>query len=315
MIQWTRALATIAVLASPFACTESKPSPPADASDAGERPTPRMLEGGTERPETLVLALTPVASKIVMLREYRPLADYLAKKLGIPVDLVVPDSYASVIDRFARYELHVAIFSPLNYVLAKKRVPGLIVLASPIVQGASSYASYVVTRETSGITSLAGLRGKRFAFVDRSSTSGFLYPYAHLLEQGYHPETFFGSMTFLGDHSAVVAAVMDGTVDAGATFAAAINMLREPTEASTRFSILAKTGRIPYDAYVASPRLSQEIIDGLRSALLSLNTRTDEGRQILRGTSGINGFVEVGDEHYDGIRKVYQRVEEGRGSP
>ena len=52
-------------------------------------------------------------------------------------------------------------------------------------QGSKTYRSQVVVRADSGITSIDQLRGKKFAFVDPASASGFLFPNALLAGMVY----------------------------------------------------------------------------------------------------------------------------------
>lgn len=298
-----RAVRASIVIASLLACSE--PVTPS-AVDPGAEPM-------TARPEAplpesrLRFAVTPYAARAVMQREFAPLVAHLSEALSLPVQLVIPKSYADTTERVSRGEVEVALLSPLAYVLTAERTPGLRVIATPIAQGAPTYAGYILVREDSGLTALAELEGRSIAFVDRRSTSGFLYPYAFLLDQGIEPEEFFGKIEFAGDHAAVVEALRNERVDAGATFAAARGLL-EVEGALPDLRILAKTGRIPYDAVVVLPTVSERTVARLRDALLALNTRTEAGRQILRSSGGINGFLAADDGHYDEVRRVLQRV-------
>lgn len=264
--------------------------------------------------ETIRFAVTPIASKEVMQREYTPLAEYLAARTGAVVKLVIPDGYADINERLVDESVDAAIISPLNYVLTAKRKPTLRVIATPLAQGSPTYASYIIVRENSEVRSVDELEGKRIAFVDERSTSGYLYPWAFLLERGVKPERFFGKIEFVGDHPAVIEAIATGRVDAGATFALPTGML-EANERLRNLRIVAKTGRIPYDAVVVQASVSQETTDALKAALLELNTRTDEGRRILRPSTGINAFLAANDSHYDSVRSVLARVNASPSTP
>jgi phosphonate transport system substrate-binding protein len=285
----------VAGAALALACQRSNPATnPTDSAQEMAIP-----EGGTERPKRLVLGLTPFLSEEQMLREYRPLADYLAEKIGLPIELQVAPSYSDLSGMLTRYQFHLAILAPFNYVQAKRDNPDLILLATHIADGSSTYAAYIVTRERNGFQALNDLAGKRFAFVDKHSTSGYLYPLAHLRSAGIEPESFFGSIVYAGNHERLIDMVLSGKVDAGATYSTAYKMA-----ADKGLRILAKTGRIPFDAYVASPRLDQALVGQIRDVLLQLNTRTDDGRRMLGRLTNINGFVQVGDDHYDEVRRV-----------
>lgn len=276
---------------------------------------PQIREGGTERPSQLVVGLTPYLSEDALRREYGPLVKYLGEAVGIPAVIKRADSYADLSSLLTTYQVHVAILSPLAYVRAKRDNPGLILLATQIADGSPTYGAYIVTRDDTGFDSVESLAGKRFAYVDRNSASGYIYPLAFLSKHGHDPKTFFGKTAFVGNHELALYKVLDRSFDGGAVASTAFKIVRTEAGEGKRLKILAKTGRIPFDAYCASPRLDQELVDTLRQALLGLSTRTEVGRRVLRGLTAINGFVEVGDDHYDEVRDVARAIEGELGTP
>lgn len=290
-------LAPVLVLAlAARACTETESQQP-------DRPPLKIREGGTHRPDTLTVGVTPYLSSKELEQEYKPLVTYLGEALGLPSELRFPKTYAGLSKMLLDNEVDVAILSPFNYVRAKQENPSLILLAAPIADGSATYAAYIITHENTGITDIAGLRGKRFGFVDRRSASGYLLPLGYLLEGGYPPETFFREVVYAGNHSRLIEQVATGEIDAGATYSIAFESAH-----GHRLRILAKTGRVPLDAYCASPRLAQDLIDKLREALLNLSTRTEAGKKVLH-ESHINGFVLAKDDLYDDLRRVAALVD------
>ena len=123
------------------------------------------------------------------------------------------------------------------------------------------------------------------------------------------PTTYFEKVVYSGNHERLIDMVLGGEVDAGATYSAAYKLAGIEHSQGKRLKIIAKVGRIPSDAYCASPRLDQQLIEQIRDALLRLSTRQEVGRQVLSGLTGINGFVSVGDAHYDDVRRVARTVE------
>lgn len=114
-------------------------------------------------------------------------ARYLASKmqdLGIAEGraVVVPDRAAMAeLLRHGKVDLYSeTVFSSLW--LEKSR------LSEPFMQewknGVAKYHSVLVVRRGSGLRGLGDLRGKTVAFEDRSSTSGFLLPYAMIKRAG-----------------------------------------------------------------------------------------------------------------------------------
>ncbi|MBI5507575.1 MAG: phosphate/phosphite/phosphonate ABC transporter substrate-binding protein [Deltaproteobacteria bacterium] len=293
----------VSALVLQAACDRHEP-PPAPPPP----PVAQIREGGTEKPTRLVIGLTPFIPESDLRREFTPLIDYLSRKLSLPIDIKRAESYAAATKLFGEYQVHLAVLSPLAYVRAKQDNPGLILLATQIADGSSTYAGYIVARDDSGLARAEDLKGKRCLFIDRASASGFIYPMAYLNGLEITPETFFKSIGFSRDHEKALDAVLHRDADAAAVASTVFKMYGDKGAEGRRLRILAKTGRIPYDAYCASPRLDQALVDRVRAALLDLSTRTAEGRQVLQGLTEINGFVAVGDDHYDEVRRVNDMV-------
>jgi phosphate/phosphite/phosphonate ABC transporter binding protein len=281
-------------------------------SQVDERVAPSIRDGGTEIPERFVVGLAPFLPEEDMRREYSALTEYLGKRVGLPAEIELADSYAALAELLASFKVHLAVMPPFAYVQAKRDNPGLILVASAIADGSSTYASYIVTRDDTGIDTIEQLRGKRFAFVDRQSTSGYLYPMAYLRELDMNPDNFFSEVRFGGDHVKVLDLVLSRQVEAGATYSTAFKLALAERADGKRLRILAKTGRIPLDAYCVSQRLDRGLVDKVRDGLLTLSTRSEEGRNVLSGLSSINGFLTVGDDHYDEVRRAQRRLEEAR---
>jgi len=55
----------------------------------------------------------------------------------------------------------------------------------------------IISLKTASIHSLKDLNGKRFAFVDYQSASGYLYPMALLEKNGLNPEKNFSRIFML----------------------------------------------------------------------------------------------------------------------
>ena len=109
------------------------------------------------------------------------------------------ENYADLERMVVQGDVDVAVVSPYSYVRAKKGAPGLTVFASHIARGSPNYGAYIIVGEESDVERLSDLRSRKFAFVDRRSTSGFLFPSSRMLEEGIHPEQDLEAV-FLGTH-------------------------------------------------------------------------------------------------------------------
>ena len=128
------------------------------------------------------------------------------KETGLHCKTLVATSYAAVIEAMGAGKVDIGWLATFSYVLAKDKYDVELLL---VVQrfGSPFYRGQIMVLANSGIQSLKGLQGKRFAFVDPASTSGHLYP-----------KTFFGKSVFAGSHNAVVLSMYKGAVDGGAAY-------------------------------------------------------------------------------------------------
>ena len=118
---------------------------------------------------------------------YKPLADYLAKKLGQPVRLRTVDTWEGLAKSLASGETDMALMGPWGYVLANHQA-GAEAVATILYQGKPEYFAIMVTSPKSGINSIDDMKGKTFAFGDKGSTSGYLIPFHEFQKRGIDPD-------------------------------------------------------------------------------------------------------------------------------
>jgi phosphonate transport system substrate-binding protein len=163
-------------------------------------------------------------------KNVEPFRTYMEKTLGIPVTVQTGTSYTAVIEALRGKFVDAMEVGPFAYVLASSqtKVDPLAVNITPSVpKGGTAvydaktppyYFSVIFTKKSSGIKTLADLKGKKFSFVDPASTSGNLMPRTVMLKAKIDPEKDFAQAIFAGSHPASVTAVWNDKVDAGATF-------------------------------------------------------------------------------------------------
>ncbi|MZP30437.1 phosphate/phosphite/phosphonate ABC transporter substrate-binding protein [Heliobacterium undosum] len=251
--------------------------------------------------DELVIGINPALSPDTIRRQYLPVIAALCENLGVKPRILIAADYNALADCLIDEIVDVGWFSPLAYVnaAAKGRV---IPLATPIVNGNASYKGYIIARKGSGVVNLGALKGKRMAFVDPQSASGYAYPRLLLRRAGLNPDKDLGEVIFQGTHSRVIETVLKGEVTAGATYSEAIDDARRRNLPVEDLVFLAETEAIPKDCIAARGRLDSDLVDRLRAGLLALN-RTDKGRRVT-AESSIQGFIDTRDENYDIIREV-----------
>lgn len=170
---------------------------------------------GRAQTKLIKVGLIPSEDSRAMLESSQQLLDALEKNLGIKVQGFVASDYNGVIEAMRSSHVDVAYLGPFSYVLGTTVAPiEAFATAETAKSGRTFYHSQIITRKDSGIKEVKDLKGRTFAFVDPSSTSGHLFPKAGLMKIGFDPEKDFGRVLFTGSHDANALAVANKRVDA-----------------------------------------------------------------------------------------------------
>lgn len=280
------------------ACRDPEPMPPPPTRTIGAALPHFTPPAGFTK---LRVGLVPFLSKDTIATANEKLAGYLSRVLQVPVELIVADNYGDAVDRFARGEFDLAVLSPLSYVEAARRMK-MNCLVQTIADGSDSASGYIFVRDDSPRRTLEELKGASFGFVDPMSTSGSLLPKKLLRESGFDLNRDLARTEYLGDHEAVLMAVLEGRVEVGATYQGAFNALRRSRGVDPlSFRVVAKTPRTPRDIFCARTEVPKEVAEEITAALLDLSGRDRIGRDIL-GPLNLNGFTAADPSRYEPIR-------------
>ena len=130
----------------------------------------------------LKFGFTPVLSESEMREEFQPLMEYMTRATGIEVTLYIAKNYGDLKEQMEAGKVDIGSFSPFAYVDAA--AGGKIkIIAQSILDHSAFYKGFIITKKDSGINTISDLKGKRFAFVDPKSASGYVYPRAMLIER------------------------------------------------------------------------------------------------------------------------------------
>jgi phosphonate transport system substrate-binding protein len=226
----------------------------------------------------------------------------MTELVGREVRSSIVISYPACIEQMAAGHFEAAMLPSLAYVLANDRY-GVRVALKAVRKGSPTYRGEIITRIDSGINTLEDLRGRTFGFTDAASTSGHLYPKTLLISQGINPDTDLAEVTFVGDHTAVVQAVLQGRIDAGACFDDARLRLQETyPEVMSQLKVVAYTPDIPSDTFSLREDCTGPLYDRLVDAIMQLSKEGQEG--VLYRIYEIEEFVPALDSDYDPIRQM-----------
>jgi phosphate/phosphite/phosphonate ABC transporter binding protein len=289
-----------------------------DADIVPVKPAPGEL-GSKEKP--INMAFVPSSNTSGVLANGTPLGQLLGQVTGYEFKVSVPTSYAAVIEAMGSNNVDVAWLAPFSYALANQKYGAQVILGA-VRQGQITYPSVFITADPN-VKTVADFKGKKFAFVDPASASGYLYPVAYLKNAGLitgtppNSEAFFGSgnVVFAGGHDKVATAVYNGQVAGGAIFGGPLNKLTgQPTDARnliaaanpdvySKVRIIGESQQIPNDTVSVRKGLTPEMVKQIQNGLLKLTTM-QQGRQLMYSLYQIDDLVPVTDSFYDPLRQV-----------
>ena len=255
-----------------------------------------------ESRSALRFGVVPLESPARMHRRFTPLAEYLGRALGRPVELKVALDFSEAVRDLGEGRTQFAYLTPSTYVLAHDRF-GATLLATALRRGKPFQHAAIICRRDARIRTLAELQGRSFAFGDVNSTSSHIVPRAMLLEAGVAVERL-GSFEHLGHHDAVAAAVLRGDYDAGAV----MESVAAQYEAEGLMT-LAQSPPIPEFNICAARELPGDVREALRAALLALSRESAAGTAVLETLyADYTGFAQTTDAEFAGVREMMRKL-------
>ncbi len=232
---------------------------------------------------------------------YKPLGEYMAKKLGREVTVRTVDSWEGLAKAMGNGEVDIGLLGPWGYVLANNE-SGAQVVSTILYDGKPEYFAIMVTNPKSGIKSLKDLKGKTFAFGDKGSTSGYLIPFHYMMKEGINPDEYFSKVLYT-KHQAIETQVTKGELDAGADYNRNRNaMIEEGLIKAEDSKIFWESSPLPNDAVAVSPELfkDKKFVTKLQSALENVADELKTNKTLL--PNHYTGFVKKTDSFYKPVR-------------
>lgn len=243
----------------------------------------KLPDGSKERPLRVLMVPADTGTDDVT-RDYAPVFEGITKHYGIHFDLKAGNSYSAVIEGMCNNQADIAWFGPSSYGEANDKC-GVDLLAVDVKKGDSVYYSGIFVRKGQGVKTLKDLRGKSIAFGSTSSTSSFNFPVAMLIADGVDPVKDFKKVIIAGSHSASLAALAEGKVDAAA---ASYNSFGKAVKKGAidpkQFRPLAKSQPIPNPPLAMNKGLPKKLKAKLRQAFNTIHTKIDPAK--IRGYGG-----------------------------
>lgn len=251
--------------------------------------------------EKITIGLIPEMNVFKQKERFEPLAAYLTEKFKFQVELSILSRYGNIIERFKDLDIDAAFLGSFTGALAISQL-GVEPIARPVnTDNTSTYCGYIFVRKDSGIQSAAAMQGKTFAFVDKATTAGYIFPLAWLKQnQVTNIDTYLASYSFMGSHDAAIESVLTGKIDIGSAKNTIFEMVRQANpRIDKELTIIATSPRVPSNGLCVRPDMAPATKERLRQELLDLH-HSSQGQEILKAM-GYLSFTETSKEDYQPV--------------
>jgi len=274
------------------------------------KPMMESTEIGSEGNPIRIL-LTPSVDAQKLSNSADSLVAYLEAKTGYHFVATFPTSFITVVEAFGSGKADIAAMNTFSYILAHQKYGVKAALKVIRRDGETTYRGQFIAKANSGINSIEDLRGRKIAFVDAASTSGYILPKALLDKKGIKP----AEEVFAMRHDNVVTMVYQDQVEAGATYYsppdkktgeildARARVSKQYPDIFSTVKIIGFTESIPNDPFVFRADFPEDMKKELIQALLDFQS-TPAGKETLYATYSVEGLAPTTDKDYDVLRTM-----------
>lgn len=272
-------------------------------------------DSGGDKPDKLVMGFVPSQDSENIASTIEPLSDRLSDELGIEVEGKVMTNYNALVEALGAGQVQIAFIPAFGYILASEQYDVNVILKS-MRNGSGTYKAQFLVREDSGIDTLEDLEGKVWAFSDKSSTAGYLFPAKHLMAEldissaSDLENDFFDALLPVGGHDTAAIAVLEEDADVATTFDDVRDTLEEdhPT-IKEDLKVIDRTIDIPNDTITVPDGLDEDLVNDIRAAFLTFNDDPDM-IEIMNEVYNWDGIEEADDSEYEIVRETYYEFKE-----
>lgn len=268
-------------------------------------------ELGTAQNPIKLYFLPSVDAKVIETNS-KSFKEYLEKNTPYKFEISIPQSYIAVVEAFGTKRADVAAMNSFGYVMAHKKYAAEAKL-TVLRHGSATYQSQFITKADSPIKSVSDLAGKKIAFVDPASTSGYLLPMKTLKDKKIEPK----ETVFAMKHDSVVSMVYQGQVDAGATFYsppadgqmedARRLVLTQYPDVEKKVKIIDLSDPIPNDPVVFRKEMPEEMKTKIVEAFMTFVANPD-GKKAFKEIYGVDELKKANDSDYDSVIRMYDEL-------
>jgi len=253
----------------------------------------------------LRFAVTDVVGLETLQREWGPFQKVLQERSGLKIAFFAVNNRTAAAEALRAKRLDLVFTGPAEYVVMRARTDAVPVIAIQRVD----YYPNVVVRADSGITDVAGLKGKKVAFGPIGSTSRHLGPMQVLADLGLNPRQDIQA-THVNPNVGLEALKRGDVAGMGMNYTD-YQKLRE-RDPNTAYFVVARGRDLPLDLILAGSHVDKGVVEKLRKAIAQ--NQAEMSKAVLAGegeNAKFKGMVwvpTIRDEDYSYVRKMYGTI-------
>jgi phosphonate transport system substrate-binding protein len=253
----------------------------------------------------LKLAITDVVGLETLQREWGAFQKALEARSGLKIAFFAVNNRTAAAEALRARRVDLVMTGPAEYVVMRARTDAVPVIAIQRVD----YYPNVVVRADSGITDVAGLKGKRVAFGSIGSTSRHLGPMQLLADLGLDPRSDIQA-THVNSNIGFEALKRGDVAAMGMNYTDFQKLRqRDPT---TPYFVLARGRDLPLDLILAGSHVDKGMVEKVRRAIA--DNAGEMTKAVLAGGGENVKFADmvwvpsIRDEDYNYVRKMYRTI-------
>jgi phosphonate transport system substrate-binding protein len=292
MVRKLVSFALCAALATTVACDKKTPEKKTDQTKESAKTAAQAAD--KEEKLELTMALAPAADAATVKPQAEKFASALADATGYGVEVTLPESYGETIQKMRKGEVQVAYFPAWAFLRAHLQADASLLVAEE-VDGKTAFGAHWYVPSDSKLDDVKALEGKKVAFGSPESASGFLFPYASLIEagvvtKGVELKDTFGDIALNNSDEEALKLLLEGKMDAAAASQTAFEALPEAEQ--KKLKSIADLGPVPTAVFAARADVRLDDQKKLAEALASLSEKEEykklfgENKKLVKRSHG-----------------------------
>lgn len=228
----------------------------------------------------------------------------LSEKTKIDVEIKVDASYEELMQDMKDNKVDLGFLNSSSYVKVKENTD-IDVLVKGIRFGKDYYRAQYNVRYDSKIKSIDEIvksKKLKWAYPDKTSTAGYLFPALQMMEKGADLNNFVAVET--SGHDSALKSLLNGDVDFATTFEdARSTIIKEYPDVNKKIKVIGYSDKIPNDNAAISSKVKSKTKEKIKKALLEFS-EDKEAIEALNSLYGWSGVTEAKDSDYDIVRAL-----------